>query len=374
MRILITGGCGFIGSNFVRLTLRERKTWTLLNLDALTYAGNPENLSDVEKDPRYAFRHGSITDGPLVDELVKTGFDAIVNFAAESHVDRSLYGPTEFVQTNLQGTVTLLEAAKRHGVKRFLQISTDEVYGSLPPEGFFSETTPLHPNNPYSSTKAAADMMVQAYVHTFGLPALITRSSNNYGPFQYPEKFIPLFASNALDGKKVPLYGDGMHIRDWLHVEDNCRGILAALEKGRIGEVYNLGGGNERPNVVVAKAILGHVGAPESLIEFVKDRPGHDRRYAIDCSKARNELGWAPTVPFETGLKNTLDWYRKNATWVRRVRSGEYRAYYEKHYGKGLASSADRQTTPVLRRKKDSPKGANGRSKPGGKTPRKQVR
>jgi dTDP-glucose 4,6-dehydratase len=351
MNILVTGGCGFIGSNFVRLAHQARKDLRITNLDALTYAGNPENLRDLEKESRYRFVKGSITDGPLVDDLVKGGFDAIVNFAAESHVDRSLYGPTEFVQTNLQGTVTLLEAAKRHGVKRFLQISTDEVYGSLPPEGFFSESTPLHPNNPYSSTKAAADLMVQAYVHTFGIDALITRSSNNYGPYQYPEKFIPLFASNAMDGKKVPLYGDGMHIRDWLHVEDNCRGILAALEKGKRGEVYNLGGGNERPNLVVAKAILKHVGSPVSLIEFVKDRPGHDRRYAIDCRKAKKELGWAPKIKFETGLKRTLDWYRDNSGWVARVRSGEYRSYYEKHYGTGLAGAVDKQTTPVIRRR-----------------------
>lgn len=352
MRILVTGGCGFIGSNFLRLVLDARKNWDFVNLDALTYAGNPENLRDVEKNSRYTFRKGSITDGLLVDDLVKSGFDAIVNFAAESHVDRSLYGPTDFVQTNIQGTVALLEAAKRHGVKRFLQISTDEVYGSLPPEGVFTEGTSLHPNNPYSSTKAAADMMVQAYVHTFGLPALITRSSNNYGPYQYPEKFIPLFASNALEGKRVPLYGDGMHVRDWLHVEDNARGILAALEKGKTGEVYNLGGGNERPNLIVAKAILKHVGSPESLIEFVKDRPGHDRRYAIDCSKATRDLGWAPKIKFETGLKKTLDWYRSNAGWVARVRSGEYRSYYEKHYGKALSEGADRQSTPVLRRKR----------------------
>jgi dTDP-glucose 4,6-dehydratase len=352
MNILVTGGCGFIGSNFVRLALRARKDLRITNLDALTYAGNPENLRDLEEESRYRFVKGSITDGPAVDGLVRGGFDAIVNFAAESHVDRSLYGPTEFVQTNLQGTVNLLEAAKRHQVKRFLQISTDEVYGSLPPEGFFSEQTPLHPNNPYSATKAAADMMVQAYAHTFGLDALITRSSNNYGPYQYPEKFIPLFASNAMDGKRVPLYGDGMHIRDWLHVEDNCRGILAALEKGKSGQVYNLGGGNERPNVVVAKAILKHVGAPEALIEFVKDRPGHDRRYAIDCRRAKKELGWTPKIKFETGLKKTLDWYRENSGWVSRVRSGEYRSYYEKHYGTGLAGAVDKQTTPVMRRKR----------------------
>lgn len=352
MKLLITGGCGFIGSNFVRVALAARKDLAITNLDALTYAGNPENLRDLEGERRYSFHKGSIVDGTVVDELVKGGFDAIVNFAAESHVDRSLYGPTEFVQTNLQGTVTLLEAAKRHGVRRFLQISTDEVYGSLPPEGFFSESTPLHPNNPYSSTKAAADMMVQAYTHTFGLEAVITRSSNNYGPYQYPEKFIPLFASNAMEGKRVPLYGDGMHIRDWLHVEDNCRGILAALEKGKSGQVYNLGGGNERPNLVVARAILRHVGASESLIEFVKDRPGHDRRYAIDCTKAKRELGWTPKIKFESGLKKTLDWYRRNAKWVERVRSGEYRSYYESHYVKGLAGAVDHQTTPVIRRRK----------------------
>src|ERR1043166_271790 len=281
MNLLVTGGCGFIGSSCVRVVLKSRPKARVLNLDALTYAGNPENLRDLEKDPRYEFVHGSIVDEDRVDALVRRGFDALVNFAAESHVDRSLYGPTEFVKTNLQGTVTLLEAAKRHNLKRFLQISTDEVYGSLPAEGTFRETTPLHPNNPYSSTKAAADLMVQAYVHTFGLDAVLTRSSNNYGPYQYPEKFIPLFISNAIEGKPCPLYGDGMHVRDWLHVEDNCRGILAALEKGKTGEVYNFGGGNERPNLVTARAILELLDKPESLIEFVKDRPGHDRRYAI---------------------------------------------------------------------------------------------
>jgi dTDP-glucose 4,6-dehydratase len=352
MKLLVTGGCGFIGSNFIRVALAARKSWRLTNLDALTYAGNPENLRDVEKDDRYAFRRGSITDGPAVDELMKSGVDAVVNFAAESHVDRSLYGPTEFVQTNIQGTAVLLEAAKRHGVKRFLQISTDEVYGSLPAEGYFVETTPLHPNNPYSATKAAADLMVQAYAHTFGVETVITRSSNNYGPHQYPEKLIPLHMIHAMEGKPVPVYGDGMQVRDWLHVEDNARGILAALEKGRAGEVYNLGGGNERPNLEVTKAILKLAKRPESLIEYVKDRPGHDRRYAIDCSKARKELGWSPKIDFDAGLRKTFDWYRDNGKWISHVRSGEYRSYFEKHYVKGLASGADKQTTPVMRRRR----------------------
>jgi dTDP-glucose 4,6-dehydratase len=329
----------------------------VINLDALTYAGNPENLEDVEKNPRYRFVKGSICDGPQVDALAAEGVDAIVNFAAESHVDRSLYGPIEFVRTNLEGTATLLEAAKRRGIRRFLQVSTDEVYGSLPKEGEFRETTPLHPNNPYSATKAAADMMVGAYAHSFGLPAVVTRSSNNYGPNQYPEKFIPLFISNALEGKPCPLYGDGMHVRDWLHVEDNARGILAALEKGRAGEVYNLGGGNERPNLQVARALLGLLERAESLLTFVKDRPGHDRRYAIDCSKAKRELGWSPRVRFEAGLRDTVRWYREHAGWVARVKSGAYREYYAKQYGSVLQAAARlpagaRETTPVRRRKR----------------------
>ena len=276
MKLLVTGGCGFIGSNFVRGVLASRKSARIVNMDALTYAGNPENLRDIEKDPRYEFVRASIVDEDRVDALARRGFDAIVNFAAESHVDRSLYGPQEFVRTNVQGTVTLLEAAKRHGIRRFLQVSTDEVYGSLPPEGMFTESTPLHPNNPYSSTKAAADLMVQSYVHTFGVEALITRSSNNYGPYQYPEKFIPLFISNAIEGRPCPLYGDGMHIRDWLHVEDNGRGILAALEKGQAGEVYNLGGGNERPNLVTARAILKLLGKSEFTVRgWCRNGRGH---------------------------------------------------------------------------------------------------
>jgi dTDP-glucose 4,6-dehydratase len=360
MKLLVTGGCGFIGSHFVRTVLQQRRDVRVINLDALTYAGNPENLRDLDQDPRYEFVRGSIADEATVDRLAQAGPDAIVNFAAESHVDRSLYGPAEFIRANIQGTATLLEAAKRHGVKRLLQVSTDEVYGSLPKEGEFKESTPLHPNNPYSSTKAAADLMVLAYVHTFGLNALITRSSNNYGPNQYPEKLIPLHVTNALEGKPLPVYGDGMQIRDWLHVEDNCRGILAALEKGQSGEVYNLGGGNERPNIEVTRAILKHLKKPETLIQFVKDRPGHDRRYAIDCRKANRELAWKPRIKFEKGLKETITWYVKNLDWVERVKTGEYRSYYEKHYGAGPAlagvpagtASVPAETTPI-RRKRD---------------------
>jgi dTDP-glucose 4,6-dehydratase len=333
MKLLVTGGCGFIGSNFIRQLLSEpRADLRVVNLDALTYAGNPENLEGVDRDPRYRFEKGSVTDAERVDRLVAEA-DAVVNFAAESHVDRSLYGPVDFVRTNLEGTATLLEAARRHGTKRFVQVSTDEVYGSLPAEGTFTEATPLHPNNPYSATKAAADLMTAAYVHTFGVPAVVTRSSNNYGPYQHPEKLIPLCVTNALEGRACPVYGDGMQVRDWLHVEDNCRGVRAALEKGRPGEVYNFGGGNERPNLETVRAILAVLGKPESLLTFVKDRPGHDRRYAIDCSKAKRELGWAPAVRFEEGLRATVEWYRRNDAWVARVKSGEYRAYYEKHYG-----------------------------------------
>jgi dTDP-glucose 4,6-dehydratase len=344
MRLLVTGGCGFIGSHFVRLVLKTRKSWRVVNLDALTYAGNPDNLRSVEKLPRYRFVRGSINDDGLVDRLAKEGVDAVVNFAAESHVDRSLYGPVEFARTNVEGTATLLEAAKRNAVSRFLQVSTDEVYGSLPPTGVFRESTPLHPNNPYSATKAAADHMAMAYARTFGLDVVITRSSNNYGPNQYPEKFIPLFVTNALEGKPCPVYGDGLQIRDWLHVEDNARGILATLEKGKSGEVYNLGGGNERPNLEVAKSILRQLGKPESLLSYVKDRPGHDRRYALDSSKARKALGWSPKVAFAAGLRATVGWYRDNTVWTERVKSGASR-----EEGPSLWTSS-KETTPVLRR------------------------
>lgn len=338
MRILVTGGAGFIGSNFIQWLLStSTEPIEIINLDALTYAGNLENLASVENDGRLRFIKGSILDKSLIDGLVGSGLDGIINFAAESHVDRSIQGAAEFVRTNIEGTLNLIEAAKRHGVKRYLQVSTDEVYGSLPPEGIFHETTPLHPNNPYAATKAAADMLVQAFVHTHGLDAVITRSSNNYGKFQHPEKFIPLFISNAIEGKDCPLYGDGMQIRDWLYVEDNCRGIWAAFKKGKKGEVYNLGGSNEMPNLAVAEKILALLKAPKSRIKFVKDRPGHDRRYAISWAKAKSELGWEPERNFEDGLRRTVAWYNdKRDTWVSRVKSGSYMEYYAKQYeGRG---------------------------------------
>lgn len=334
MRILVTGGCGFIGSNFIRLLLRERPDWKIFNLDALTYAGNRENLADFATDKRLVFVPGSIANTLCVSGLMHDGFDVVVNFAAESHVDRSIQGVLPFVETNVMGTANIIDAIMKSGRPRLVHISTDEVYGSLPPEGRFIESTPIHPNNPYAATKASADHLVLAAVHTWGLDAVITRSSNNYGPYQYPEKFIPLFVSNALEGKDCPLYGDGMQIRDWLHVEDNCRGILAVLEKGEKGQVYNLGGGNELANRVVARRIIEHLGLSQDLIKFVKDRPGHDLRYAIDSTKVRVQLGWKPVVPFESGLADTVKWYRDNAAgWVARIKNGSFREYYEKQYG-----------------------------------------
>jgi dTDP-glucose 4,6-dehydratase len=316
LKLLVTGGCGFIGSNFIRLVIDERPEFSVVNLDALTYAGNPENLRGLGQDGRHQFAYGSIVDVTLVRKLMSDVPDAVINFAAESHVDRSLQGSLEFVRTNVDGTAVLLEAARWAGVKTFVQISTDEVYGSLGDTGKFKETTPIHPNNPYSATKAAADHLALAYAHTFGLDVRITRSSNNYGPRQYPEKLIPLHITNAMAGKPIPVYGDGLQIRDWLYVDDNCRGILAVLEKGRAGHVYNLGGGNERTNLAVAREILILTGRPKSLIEFVQDRPGHDRRYAIDCSKAKRELGWAPETQFEDGLAKTVAWYETNQEWI----------------------------------------------------------
>jgi dTDP-glucose 4,6-dehydratase len=331
LRLLVTGGCGFIGSNFIRWLLGARPDASITNLDALTYAGNPENLKDVEGESRYRFVRGSIADPTLVDGLTE-GVDGILHFAAESHVDRSLYGPIEFARTNVEGTTVLLEAARRRKVPRFLLVSTDEVYGSLPDSGVFVETTPLAPSSAYSASKAGADLMALAYRRTFGLDVVITRGSNNYGPSQHPEKFMPLFITNALENRECPLYGDGGNVRDWLHVLDHSRGLWAAFERGRPGEVYNLGGGNERRNLDVAKAILAACGRPESLIRFVADRPGHDRRYALDTSKARAELGWRAEVPFERGLEETVAWYRANPDWVAHAKSGEYRDYYEKHY------------------------------------------
>jgi dTDP-glucose 4,6-dehydratase len=347
--LLVTGGCGFIGSNFIRYQLERYPDVRIINVDALTYAGNPENLSDVESDPRYVFFKGDICKGDIGDGGVFSRFifsrvfselrpDAVLNFAAESHVDRSILDSGPFVRTNVLGTQTLLDLCRKYEVARYVQISTDEVYGSLPLDGgFFTEETPLAPSSPYSASKAAADLLVQAYHRTFGFPAIITRCSNNYGPFQFPEKIIPLFIANALADKPLPVYGQGENVRDWIHVRDHCIGIDAALREGRVGEVYNFGGRCELKNIDLTRKILSALGKPESLIQYVTDRPGHDLRYAIDCSKAERELGWTPRVSFEQGLSETIDWYKSHTEWVERVQTGAYRQYYEDQYGKRLS-------------------------------------
>ena len=327
-RILVTGCCGFIGANFVRHELETDPDVEITNLDALTYAGNPDNLADLEVNPRYHLVRGDIADRALVMRLVGQGrFDAIVNFAAESHVDRSIDDATPFLRTNVVGTQCLLDAARAAEVGRYVQVSTDEVYGTLRPDDPpFRETTPLAPNSPYAASKAGADLLVRAAHHTFGMDTVVTRCSNNYGPYQFPEKLIPLFITNILADVPVPVYGDGRQVRDWIHVLDHCRGIGAALRRGRTGEVYNFGGRCERFNIDVTRALLKLCGKTEDLIRHVTDRPGHDRRYAVDCSKARAELGWHPTVPFEEGLAETVEWYRSNARWVERVRSRDDRS------------------------------------------------
>ena len=326
-RILVTGCCGFIGANFVRLELETDPDISITNLDALTYAGNPDNLADLAGNPRYRFVQGDIADRASVLKLVaEGGFDAIVNFAAESHVDRSINDATPFLRTNVLGTQCLLDAAREAKVPRYVQVSTDEVYGTLGPnDPAFSETTPLAPNSPYAASKASADFLVRAAHHTHGLDTVITRCSNNYGPYQFPEKLIPLFITNALADIALPVYGDGMQVRDWIHVHDHCRGIAAALRRGRAGEVYNFGGRSERYNMDVTQAVLELTGKPKTLIRHVTDRLGHDRRYAVNCDKAETELGWAQTVTFEQGLADTVNWYKTNTTWVDRVRSGAYR-------------------------------------------------
>ena len=332
-RILVTGGCGFIGSVFVRQHLRQHPGDEVWNLDALTYAGNLHSLADLADNPRYFFIHGSICDVPLVDELLASApVDAVVNFAAESHVDRSIETPDLFLQTNVLGTQTLLEAARRHGVRRFLQVSTDEVYGSLGPEGHFTETTPLAPRSPYSASKAAADLLCGAYFHTFGTDVVITRCCNNYGPYQFPEKLIPLMILNAMEDRLLPVYGDGLQVREWLHVEDHCTGIEAVLERGKAGEVYNLGSGDEMTNLSLVQRLLKLTGKDESLIRHVTDRLGHDRRYAIDSIRAQKELGWSARIAFDDGLAATVQWYKDNADWWQPILSGEYRNYYRKMY------------------------------------------
>ncbi|OWR27540.1 dTDP-glucose 4,6-dehydratase [Saccharibacillus sp. O23] len=324
MKLLVTGGSGFIGSHFIRYMRRRYPHDEIVNMDALTYAGNPDNLLSVENDAGYRFVHADIRDRAAVDRLVGEGVDSIVHFAAESHVDRSIADPAIFVETNVAGTQILLEAARKHGVRRFVQISTDEVYGTLGDAGSFTEHTPLAPNSPYSASKASADLMVRAYRETYGLPVNITRCSNNYGPYQFPEKLIPLMIRHALANKPLPVYGDGMQIRDWLHVEDHCRALDLVIRQASPGEVYNIGGMNERTNLEIVRAILKRLNKPESLIRRVADRPGHDRRYAIDASKIRTELGWRPQHTFEKGLHSTIDWYLANPEWLSRIESGEY--------------------------------------------------
>ncbi|WP_054741969.1 dTDP-glucose 4,6-dehydratase [Cellulosilyticum ruminicola] len=344
--ILVTGGAGFIGSNFVKYML-ETYDYNIVNIDSLTYAGNLENLKEVENNPHYTFVKGDIRDREVLDTIFKEhNIDTVVNFAAESHVDRSIEDPEIFLSTNVLGTQALLDTAKKYwkvnpedkhcrlfkeGVK-YLQVSTDEVYGTLGKEGMFKETTPLAPNSPYSASKTGADLIVRAYHETFGMPINITRCSNNYGPYQFPEKLIPLMINNCLKGKDLPVYGDGMQIRDWLHVKDHCTGISTVLHRGRIGEVYNIGGNNEKANIEIVKLIISNLGKSEDLIKYVKDRPGHDRRYAIDNTKITTELGWSPSYTFEQGIKETIEWYLANEEWMEKIVSGDYMKYYEEMY------------------------------------------
>lgn len=330
MNLLITGGAGFIGSNFIRYILNKYPDYKVINLDVLDYAGNLENLRDVKNNPNYAFVKGDICDKRIVDELVSRRPEAIISFAAKSHVDRSIMEPDDFIKTDMLGTQTLLEAAKKYSIQKFVQISTDEVYGSIE-KGSFTEESPLQPNSPYSSSKAGADLMVRAYAQTFGLPVLITRSSNNFGGWQFPEKLIPLFVTNLLEDKKVPIYGDGQQVRDWLYVLDNCEGIDYVLHHGQIGEIYNIGSSNEKTNLEITKIILDQLGKDESCIEYVKDRPGHDRRYSLDSTKLRN-LGWQARYEFEEAMAKTVQWYKDNFQWWQPLKSGEYLEYYKKQY------------------------------------------
>ncbi len=335
-RILVTGGAGFIGSNYVRSLLNTRQEVFIVNLDLLTYAGNRDNARDFDALPNYRFVHGDIVDRDLVTSLLKQhDIEAVVNFAAESHVDRSIAGAEAFIRTNVSGTLAMLDAARAHGVKKFLQIGTDEVYGSLGPEGFFTEETPYHPNNPYSASKAGADLLALSYQRTFGLPVVITRTSNNYGPYQFPEKLIPLMITNALTGQPLPVYGDGQNVRDWIYVEDNCRALDFVLNNGKVGEIYNIGSSSEKKNIEIVNLLCESIDArlglsgdksTKRLITWVEDRLGHDRRYATDSAKIEGELGWRNEVSFEEGMRRTVDWYLNNERWWRRIQSGEYRA------------------------------------------------
>jgi dTDP-glucose 4,6-dehydratase len=331
--LLVTGGAGFIGSNFVHYLLETYPSYVVVNLDKLTYAGNLENLEDVAGNPRYRFVKGDVCDRGLVESTVKENkIDAVINFAAESHVDRSILGTSPFIQTNFVGTHTLLEITQSLGVNRFLQISTDEVYGSTPSSTKFTEESLLNPSSPYAASKASADLLALSYYRTFGTPVVISRCSNNYGPYQFPEKLIPLIISNAIGDLPLPIYGDGLQIRDWIHVQDHCAALDRVLHAGRAGEIYNISAEDERKNLSVVRLILKKLGKPESLINFVKDRPGHDRRYAISAAKIRDELGWSPRTSFEEGLQSTVNWYLEHQSWWESVRSGEYREYYRRMY------------------------------------------
>jgi len=338
MHIVVTGGCGFIGSNFVMHILRSYEDVHVTNLDLLTYAGNLANLEEAHSYPdRYRFVRGDIADPVLVDSLLGDKPDMVVNFAAESHVDRSILDSSSFVRTNILGTQVLLDACRAHGVSRFVQISTDEVYGSLGPEGAFTEDHAIAPNSPYSASKASSDLLVRAYHKTHGLDVVTTRCSNNYGPFQFPEKLIPLMITNAMEDKALPVYGDGLNVRDWIHVTDHCRAIDTIMREGKPGEVYNIGAGTELPNIEIVRLILRILGKPEKLIRFVEDRPGHDRRYAMDATKLTKELGWKPLIDFQKGMSLTVQWYKENVKWWHQIKTGEYLTYYEKWYGNRVA-------------------------------------
>jgi dTDP-glucose 4,6-dehydratase len=331
MKIFVTGGAGFIGSNFINHVLGLSQGYSVVNYDKLTYAGNLANLESVALNPQYAFIKGDICD-PAAVQAAMDGCQTVVHFAAESHVDRSIYEPAPVIQTNVTGTFVLLQIARQLKIKKFVHVSTDEVYGDMMPGAFADENSPLQPSSPYSASKAGSDLIVRSYVRTFDFPAVITRASNNYGPFQFPEKFLPLMITNALDGKPLPIYGDGKQERDWLHVTDHCRGILAVLERGRIGEVYNMGGLDVLENLTMARHLLRATGKTEALLSYVKDRPGHDRRYALRCEKIERELGWKPSIALQDGLRQTIDWYRANTKWMAGVRDGEYLTYYQKYY------------------------------------------
>lgn len=331
MKIFVTGGAGFIGSEFIRLVLSLDKGYTIVNYDKLTYAGNLANLRAIANEPSHRFIKGDICDTGAVEKAM-AGCDWVVHFAAESHVDRSIYEPSAAIETNVTGTFVMLQVARKLGIKRFLHISTDEVYGDMAAGAFADESSPIKPSSPYSASKAGSDLLVASYVRTYAFPGIITRSSNNYGPFQFPEKFLPLLIANALEDKPLPIYGDGKQQRDWLHVRDNCLGLLAVLERGRIGEVYNIGGSDIVENLDMSKQILRLMNKPETLLTYVTDRPGHDRRYALNCAKIERELGWKPAISLEDGLRRTIEWYKAHGDWVAGVRGGDYRTYYEKYY------------------------------------------